>query len=106
MNRRDWLRRAAILAGGAIAADQIELIERLTPKRYVQGWRKPYYYTVRTGLPPVQWRMLNSGVVPNKSRIVQVTREDFASLMQQRNVMLDDIWIDLNQPRSLLDSGM
>ncbi len=38
MNRRDWLRRAAWIAGGVLAADQIELIEKLTPKRYVQGW--------------------------------------------------------------------
>lgn len=39
MNRREWLRRAAIIAGGVIAADQIELIERLTPRRYVNGAR-------------------------------------------------------------------
>jgi hypothetical protein len=38
MNRRDWLRRAAIIVGGVIAADQLELIERLTPKRYVNGF--------------------------------------------------------------------
>jgi len=33
MNRRDFLRRAAIVATGAIAADQLELLERLTHRR-------------------------------------------------------------------------
>lgn len=30
MNRRDFLRRAAVVAAGAIAADQLELLERLS----------------------------------------------------------------------------
>lgn len=33
MNRRDFLRNAAIIAAGAIAADQLELLERLAPRR-------------------------------------------------------------------------
>lgn len=33
MNRRDWLRRAALIATGAVAADQLELLERLTSPR-------------------------------------------------------------------------
>ena len=41
MNRREWLRNAAILAGGALAADQVELIERLTPRRLFAGWTPP-----------------------------------------------------------------
>lgn len=38
MNRRDFLRNAAIIAGGFIAADQLELLERLAPRRlYFNG---------------------------------------------------------------------
>jgi len=33
MNRRDFLRNAAIITAGAIAADQLELLERLAPRR-------------------------------------------------------------------------
>lgn len=33
MNRRDFLRNAAIIAAGTIAADQLELLERLAPRR-------------------------------------------------------------------------
>lgn len=33
MNRREFLRNAAIIAAGAIAVDQIELLERLAPRR-------------------------------------------------------------------------
>jgi hypothetical protein len=33
MDRRDFLRRASLVAAGLIAADQLELLERLTFKR-------------------------------------------------------------------------
>src|SRR4051812_47025301 len=33
MNRREFLRNAAIIAGGIVAADQMELLERLAPRR-------------------------------------------------------------------------
>lgn len=37
MNRRDFLRRAALVAAGAVAADQLDLLERLAPKRLWAG---------------------------------------------------------------------
>lgn len=37
MNRRDFLRRAAIVAAGAVAADQLELLERLTHRKVWPG---------------------------------------------------------------------
>lgn len=39
MNRRDFLRRAAIVATGAVAADQLDLLERLT-------WRRRHFASV------------------------------------------------------------
>lgn len=33
MNRREFLRNAAIIAAGTIAVDQLELLERLAPRR-------------------------------------------------------------------------
>lgn len=33
MNRRDWLKRAALIATGAVAGDQLDLIERLTHRK-------------------------------------------------------------------------
>lgn len=33
MNRRDFLRRSTLIAAGVVAADQIELLERLAPRR-------------------------------------------------------------------------
>jgi hypothetical protein len=39
VNRRQFLRSAAIVAAGAIAADQLELLERLAPRRlYFAGF--------------------------------------------------------------------
>lgn len=37
MNRREFLRRSAIIAAGVIAADQLELLERLSPRRLFPG---------------------------------------------------------------------
>lgn len=37
MNRREWLRNAALLAVGAIAVDQLELLDRLAPRRLWAG---------------------------------------------------------------------
>ena len=36
MNRRDWLRGAALLTAGVVAADQLELVERL-------GWKRRFF---------------------------------------------------------------
>jgi hypothetical protein len=42
MNRRDFLRRAALIAAGAVAADQLDLIERLGWRRKLfPGWTAP-----------------------------------------------------------------
>lgn len=38
MERRTWLRRAAIIAAGAVAADQLELLDRLAPRRLFAAW--------------------------------------------------------------------
>lgn len=43
MDRRGFLQRAAALAAAGVAVDQLELLERLAPRRrYVAGWRAPY----------------------------------------------------------------
>lgn len=52
MNRRDFLRRAALVAAGAVAADQVELLDRLGWKRRLfAGWSPEYtiYKGVRVG---------------------------------------------------------
>lgn len=36
MHRRDFLRRASLLAAGVVAADQLDLVERL-------GWRRRFF---------------------------------------------------------------
>lgn len=42
MNRRDFLGRVSLIAAGAVAADQLELIERLGWKRKLfPGWSRP-----------------------------------------------------------------
>lgn len=42
MNRRDFLRRASLVAAGAVAADQLDLIERLGWRRkFFPGWSAP-----------------------------------------------------------------
>lgn len=38
MDRRTFLRRAALIAAGVAAADQIDLLERLTHKKLWSGW--------------------------------------------------------------------
>lgn len=38
MNRREFLRNCAIITGGAIAADQLELLEQLAPRRLFPGF--------------------------------------------------------------------
>jgi hypothetical protein len=42
MDRRQFLRRAALVASGAVAADQLELLDRLGwVRRWFAGWRAP-----------------------------------------------------------------
>lgn len=42
MNRRDFLRRSALLAAGVVAADQMDLLDRLGWKRKLfPGWSPP-----------------------------------------------------------------
>jgi hypothetical protein len=48
MDRRDFLRRAGLIAAGAVAADQLDLIERMGWRRKLfPGWSPP---PSRTGL--------------------------------------------------------
>lgn len=44
MNRRDFLRRSALVAAGAIAADQLDLVERL-------GWKRRLFAGFGLGVP-------------------------------------------------------
>ena len=41
MDRRRFLRNAALLAAGVAAVDQLEIMERLAPKRLWAGWTPP-----------------------------------------------------------------
>lgn len=43
MNRRDFLRRSALIAAGVVAADQLELLERLAHRRVFAGWSPTLY---------------------------------------------------------------
>lgn len=82
MNRREFFRRAALIAAGVVAADQVELLERLGHRKVFAGWAPldidararfvemlnqtntilddmPWVPAVRTGLPPCVWRRLH-----------------------------------------------
>jgi len=54
MDRRQFLRNVALIAAGAIAADQLELLERLAPRRLyfygenVRGTGRQQFYGVST----------------------------------------------------------
>lgn len=41
MNRREFLRASALIAAGTIAADQLEILDRLAPRRLFAGWSAP-----------------------------------------------------------------
>lgn len=38
MNRRDWLKNAALLVAAGVAADQLDLLDRLQPRRLFAAW--------------------------------------------------------------------
>lgn len=38
MNRRDWLKNAALLVAAGVAADQLELLDRLQPRSLFAAW--------------------------------------------------------------------
>jgi hypothetical protein len=83
VNRRDFFRRSAVVAAGVVAADQIELLERLFHRRrffpsadmqFVDG-RTHHKTVIRTGLPTDTWRLLNEGVLPVRApRVIQVVQ--------------------------------
>lgn len=59
MNRRDFLRRAALVAAGTVAADQVELLDRLGWKRKLfPGWAATPRDVVYFGSVPTSgWTM-------------------------------------------------
>lgn len=65
MNRRDFLRRAALVAAGAVAADQLELVERLGwRRRFFPGWsRSPDAYMMYRGVKIDGYTVRSGGIV-------------------------------------------
>lgn len=41
MDRRSFLRACSLVAAGVIAADQLEILDRLAPRSLFAGWRPP-----------------------------------------------------------------
>lgn len=41
MERRQFLRRCALIAAGVVAADQLDVLEMLAPRRLFAGWSPP-----------------------------------------------------------------
>lgn len=63
MNRREWLRNATLIAAGAVALDQLEVLERLAPRRlYFAGWRAPWHglVTVDRSIKADNWQNFHS----------------------------------------------
>lgn len=70
----DWIKRVEDKKIAAIVELLSETNEILEDMVWVEGnLPTGHKTTVRSGLPSVAWRMLNYGVVPSKSRTVQVT---------------------------------
>lgn len=75
MNRRDFLQRAGLIAAGVVAADQLDLLDRLGWKRKLfPGWRAgtgltitPQGPSVLTGEPIVE-------VLDQYGRVIARTR--------------------------------
>lgn len=62
MDRRSFLRRSALLLPAIVVGEEaLEALERLTHRKVFLGvdFANGRDRTVRTGLPPVQWRGLN-----------------------------------------------
>lgn len=58
MNRREWLQKAAVVAAGVVAADQLDLLERLAPRRlYFRGadFGKPYTTATELLVREAEW---------------------------------------------------
>jgi hypothetical protein len=50
MHRREFLRRSALIAAGVVAADQIDLLEMLAPRRLFALGEMPGYNRGLTGV--------------------------------------------------------
>lgn len=49
MHRREFLRRAGLIAAGVVAADQLDILEMLAPRSLFAGWAAPaplHYTTI------------------------------------------------------------
>ncbi len=87
MDRRAFLRASALVAAGVIAADQLEILDRLAPRSLFAGWDKPVIRNVRTGLPSVTWRKLNAGIKPSHDEAVR----QMIAILQESNTLLADM---------------
>lgn len=75
LSRREFVRGAALVAAGVIAADQLEILDRIAPRSLFGGWSPEsslfpelpmmrvysdtYHWRPGTSLPSVQWRPLD-----------------------------------------------
>lgn len=73
----DWAKR---LDPSGKTADIVELLSQTNPLLEDMVWREGnlptgHRTTVRTGLPTVAWRLINSGVTPSKSTTAQIDEQ-------------------------------
>lgn len=93
MNRRDFLRRAALVAAGAVAADQLELLDRLGwVRRLFSGWRAPAPFGGMTSgeyIASGAW----SASVSAGGPLTLATLKDCARRIQEQRIPLRDRWV-------------
>ena len=70
MDRREWLRSAALIAAGVVAADQLELVERL-------GWKRRFFPGATLLGERADW--LWRSVRQRGPSVIHVTSEDALS---------------------------
>ncbi len=46
LSRRQFLRYSALVTAGVIAADQLEILDRLAPRSLFAGWDRPQIFTL------------------------------------------------------------
>lgn len=68
MQRREFLKRCALIAAGVVAADQIDLLEMLAPRRLFTGWTPPQYPVgLLDAIQSTSVHGLQTSIVPNWS---------------------------------------
>ena len=92
MDRRQWLRNAALIASGAVAADQIDLLEQLG------GWARRFFPSAAVTPAP-----LAESLIVTNAELNALLKKVYTDWRHSRMPVITPLYDVMRKPKSLYD---